>query len=314
MSSEIVMFDAGELFTKNPSGVKLPGWSEPSAFTPAVNPYYHFPAWSVDVVMWIIHVREPLFLFGPTGCGKTTCIKQVVAKLNYPVYEITGHSRLEFPDLVGHHVVIDGDMSYEYGPLAKAMRDGGLFLLNEIDLLDPSTAAGLNSILDGSPLVIPENGGEIIKPSPMFRFACTANSNGNGDETGMYQGVLRQNMALLDRMMAVRADYLSPDIEESLLQYAVPQLPKELVGKMVEYAGAVRNLFVGKETNGMDEPLDITLSTRALIRWAQFIVMYKPIAANGIDLVEYAFDRAFGFRASTAGSIVLAELRQRIFG
>jgi cobaltochelatase CobS len=36
-------------------------------------------------------------------------------------------------------------MSFQYGPLFLAMKYGGLFLLNEIDLLDPSTAAGLNS-------------------------------------------------------------------------------------------------------------------------------------------------------------------------
>ena len=78
-------------------------------------------------------------------------------------------------------------MAYQYGPLALAMRHGGLFLLDEFDLLDPSTAAGLNSILDGSPLCIPENGGEIIEPHEMFRFVATANTNGGSDETGLYQ-------------------------------------------------------------------------------------------------------------------------------
>ena len=89
---------------------------------------------------------------------------------------------------MGHLTVKNGNMAFEYGPLALAMRYGGLCLLNEIDLLDPSTAAGLNGILDGQPLCIPENGGELIAPHPMFRFAATANSNGGAAQPRGGQG------------------------------------------------------------------------------------------------------------------------------
>ena len=81
----------------------------------------------------------------------------------------------------------EGSMSYEYGPLALAMRYGGICLVNELDMASPEVAAGLHGILDGSPLCIPENGGELIIPHPMFRFVATANTNGAGDDTGLYQ-------------------------------------------------------------------------------------------------------------------------------
>ena len=87
---------------------------------------------------------------------------------------------MEFADLVGHCTVQKNNMTFEYGPLALAMRYGGLFLLNEIELTAPEVAAGLNSIVDGAPLCIVENGGERITPNPMFRLAATANSNGAG--------------------------------------------------------------------------------------------------------------------------------------
>ena len=153
-------FDAGTLFPGIPAGIAIRGWSESSPYTPQKNPHYMFPSWLEDIVAWLAYGQDSLYLFGPTGCGKTSCVKQVMHALNYPVYELTGHSRLEFPDMVGHHTVHEGSMHYEYGPLPLAMKEGGLFLLNEIDLLDPSTAAGLNSILDGYPLTIAENGGE----------------------------------------------------------------------------------------------------------------------------------------------------------
>lgn len=65
------------------------------------------------------------------------------------------------------------------------MRYGAILLLSEIDLTSPEIAAGLNSVLDGSPLYMAENGGEIIPPHPMFRFVATANTNGGGDDTGL---------------------------------------------------------------------------------------------------------------------------------
>ncbi len=157
-------FDAGAVFSGAPSGNMVKGYATPSPFTPAVDPNYIFHKQSRDLVVWFTGQTDPLYVYGPSGSGKTSCIKQLAAKLNFPVFEVTGHSRLEFPELVGHHIVRQGSMEYEYGPLALAMRFGGILLLNEIDLLDPSTAAGLNGILDGQPLCIPESGGELIVP------------------------------------------------------------------------------------------------------------------------------------------------------
>ncbi|MBO0180522.1 AAA family ATPase, partial [Vibrio parahaemolyticus] len=84
-------------------------------------------------------------------------------------------------------------------PLAIAMREGHVLLINEVDLVDPAELSGLNDILEGRPLVIAQNGGEIIKPHPMFRVIVTGNSTGSGDPSGLYQGVMMQNLAAMDR-------------------------------------------------------------------------------------------------------------------
>ena len=246
-SLQVRDFDAGTIFSGNPSGKMVKGYAAPSLFTPAVDVNYIFHEQSRDIVVWFIDYSDPLYVYGHSGVGKTSIIKQLAAKLHYPVFEVTGHSRLEFPELIGHHVVRQGSMEFEYGPLALAMKYGGLALINEIDLLEPSTAAGLNGILDGQPLCIPENGGELITPHPMFRFAATANSNGGSDETGLYQGVLRQNLALMDRFVLCEVTYPKPEAEEQLLEKTAPQLPDALRKKMVEYANEVRRLFMGEE-------------------------------------------------------------------
>ena len=311
----ITDFDAGSVFNGCASGKLVSGWAAPTPYTPKADPHYMFPPWASDIIIWLGYGREPLYLFGPTGCGKTSCIKQLVQKLNYPVYEVTGHNRLEFPEMVGHHTVQQGSMHYEYGPLVMAMRNGGLFLLNEIDLLDPSTAAGLNSILDGYPLTIPENGGELILPHPMFKFVATANSNGGSDHTGLYQGVLRQNLAFMDRFILVEAMYLEESTEIAILKSYVGQaMSEDMLAKLIRFANAVRKLFTGDGAEGIDNQIEVTFSTRTLIRWALLILQFEPLKANGIDVVGYALDRAIGFRASPPSRFTLRELQQRIFG
>lgn len=146
-------FDAGTVFSGSPSGKTVKGYTAASLFTPSVDPNYIFHEQSRDIVVWFIHPKQgasdPLYVYGPSGSGKTSCLKQLAAKLHYPVFEVTGHSRLEFPELSGHHVVRQGNMEFEYGSLALTIKFGGLLLCNELDLLEPSTAAGLNGILDG---------------------------------------------------------------------------------------------------------------------------------------------------------------------
>ncbi len=305
--------DAGMVFSGKASGRRIRGFETSSSFTPDINPDYLFHDSSRDVVVWFMDSSDPLYVFGPAGSGKTSLITQLAAKLNYPVFDITGHGRLEFPDMVGHLTVEDSTMSFQYGPLALAMKFGGLFLLNEIDLLDPATAAGLNGILDGDPLCIPENGGEVIKPHPLFRFAATANTNGGSDETGLYQGTLRQNLAFMDRFWLCEIGYPTPKAERELLHRKAPSLPKDIRTRMVEFAGEVRRLFMGEAEGSYRDTIEVTFSTRTLIRWADLTIRFQPLARQGIQPVTYALDRALGYRASRETRTVLHELAQRVF-
>lgn len=312
---KVVDKDAGLIFSGQASNNQVKAYEQACAFTPKADPSYIFHENSRDVIVWFMSPFDPLYLFGPTGSGKSSLIRQVASKLNYPVFEITGHSRLEYPDMIGHLSVKNNSMEFEYGPLALAMKHGGVFLLNEIDLLDPSTAAGLNTILDGSPLCIPENNGEIIEAHPMFRFAATANTNGGSDHSGLYQGTLKQNLAFMDRFIMCEVPYPEESVEEGLLQKAHPSLPEGIAKNMISFANSVRKLFMGDVDDSMQlsDRIEVTFSTRTLLRWAELTLRFKPLATQGIQPLNYALDRSLGFRASPESRALLHELAQRTF-
>lgn len=310
-SLQPVQLDAGTVFSGQASGVPVNGYAEATPYTPRLDPDYAFQESARDIICWFLYGNDALYLTGPTGCGKTSGIKQISARLNYPVFEVTGHGRLELADLFGHLTVRQGTMEFEYGPLALAMRYGGLLLFNELDLASPDIAAGLNTILDGSPLCLAENGGELIEPHPMFRFAGTGNTNGSGDDTGLYSGTLRQNLAFLDRFTVCEVGYPSEETEIALLTRKFPELPRSLCSTMVTYAGEIRKLFVGGD--GVTPQIEVTFSTRSLIRWADLTVRYQNLARQGIQPIRYALDRALGFRASRETRAMMGELCQRMF-
>lgn len=251
---------------------------------------------------------DGLFLTGPTGSGKTSLINQIAARLNWPVQSVTCHGRLELQALIGQFVLVNGSTQFVHGPLSVAARDGHLLILNESDLVDPAELAGLNDILEGQPLVIAENGGEVIRPHPLFRVFATGNSAGSGDGSGLYQGVLRQNLAFMDRFRVVHVDYPAPEVEQQVVLAAVPSLPAEIARKMLIVAAEVRRLFQGSDHDAPE--LTVTMSTRTLVRWATLAVTFK----GAPNVFEYALTQALTARAEPEQREAIHRIAADVFG
>jgi len=251
---------------------------------------------------------DGMYFAGHYGAGKTTLPYQVASRLNWPIQNLTAHSRLEFDDMVGMWKLVSGSMEFIYGPLAIAMRDGHLFVLNEIDRADPGQLAGLHDVLEGHPLVIATNGGEVIQAHENFRFIATGNSLGSGDSTGLYQGVNQLDIAFMDRFRVVEVCYPTEDIETVILAKKAPELPEEIRKNMIRVANHIRKLFIGGEE--VATPLTITMSTRALCRWAKLSLVFRG-APNALS---YALNQSLLAKAEPEQKIAIEQIARDVFG
>lgn len=290
-------------------------------FVQEANPAYKFrTSIRMPVMNWLFAPGgDALALTGPTGSGKTSLIREIAARLNWPYLQANAHSRMEVPDLIGSMALecdpVTGDQRtvFRHGPLALAMKHGFVFCLDEGDFLDPSVMSGLNAILEGSPLVIPENGGEIIRPHKFFRFVITCNTRGQGDETGLYGGTVSQNLATWDRYRMVEVPYMEEADEVDTLVQIMGTAATEVVKTMVKVANAVRKQFVGNPDSQGSGSLTVTFSTRTLLRWARIGTTYSRNRV-GSAAFAMALREALTNRAPVDQRIVVHTIARDLFG
>jgi cobaltochelatase CobS len=184
------------------------------AFLATKDPNYVFPIdHAVSVAMALDRrVRVPILLWGLHGSGKSTLAEQVAACTNRPSIRVQHSVDTEASDIVGQWTLEGDKTAFHYGPLARAMRDGLVYIADEYDFALPNVLAVYQAVLEGNPLFIkqaPEHMA-IVRPHQDFRFIATGNTNGSGDETGLYQGTQIQNAANYSRFgITIKLDYQS---------------------------------------------------------------------------------------------------------
>ncbi|KAL2081973.1 hypothetical protein ACEWY4_021791 [Coilia grayii] len=141
-----------------------------------------------------LRFRESVLLVGDTGCGKTTICQLFAALASQRFFSVNCHLHMETSDFLGglrpirHAGTHEDGRLFEWhdGPLVRAMREEGVFLMDEISLADDSVLERLNSVLETEKLlVLAEKGSgddddvEIISAGPRFRLVATMNPGGD---------------------------------------------------------------------------------------------------------------------------------------
>lgn len=218
---------------------------EAKALIPDVDPNYVFNIDITKTILMGLQLGKPVYLWGYHGTGKTTAFEQACARTNRPFMRVQHTVNTEEAHIVGQYVVRDGSTIFQLGPLPAAMLNGYAYCADEYDFAMPSVLSVYQPVLEGKPLVIKDAPPElrVIRPHPNFRFLATGNTNGGGDETGLYQGTQIQNAANYSRFAIVEeVGYMDPKIEIAVIagQAGIAKADAE---KLVAFAKEVRDSF-----------------------------------------------------------------------
>lgn len=244
-----------------------------SAITTDKN-YYFDPIVLKKMLHWLYgqSARRNLMLIGGAGIGKTSLILEVAGRLNVPVFQMACSGKTRFQNFVGSRELINGQTRWVDGPLTRAMREGGIFLMDEVTRLDAGEQMNLTAVLDGrSSLTVPDTG-EVVKPHPLFRIAATGNSAGFGDESGAYVGEKTSSFAFIDRFQKLSIPVMPESVERSLIEKVAPDLPDVVVISMTNLAREVASNFIG-----VGGGLSVTISPRSLQVWAMEASSYQKM-------------------------------------
>lgn len=184
-----------------------------------------------DEVLKLAGAGFNVFLPGPTGCGKTHLGKQVAHALGLRFALISGSAGTTEAEFFGtaYPNITTGEQVYQPTEFIDLFENGGLFLLDEADALDPNCFLKINAALANGYCAVPKRGNKpLAKRHPDFVCIAAANTWGQG-ATRMYCGRNKLDEATLDRFRAatVEMDY-DANVE---MKYACPnvKLYKQLV-------------------------------------------------------------------------------------
>lgn len=279
------------------------GFLSPFKETPNIDSDYVFRKDILAYVLFALANKdERMLLTGPTGSGKTSIVEQVSARLNLPVTRINADGDMTRGDLVGEWKIKGDSMYFMYGLLPMAMKRGHVFIVDEWDAAPPHVNMVLQAVLEGKPLVITETA-ESITPHDDFRIFATANTVGQGDSSGIYNGTNHQNFATIDRFTMVEyIDYPDVDIERNILTkklYTGGIDDREAIGKLIDVANKVRKAFKAEE-------IRVTMSTRSIVNIAKKMTDFGDISR--------AYKIAYLNKLNSDDRTFVTEIIQRVWG
>ena len=191
----------------------------------------------LELALAVIATGRHLLLEGPVGVGKTTVALAVCHHLERATIRIDGDERYTENKLTGWFdppLVMKsgyGEESFFAGPLVRAMRDGSVLFINELNRMPESVQNVLLPALDEGLLMLPRIGQ--VRAAPGFQVVATQNPV-------EYIATGHLSEALKDRFEHIPLLHQSEEEEKEIVVRQTGCDEKELVSDAVRIARMTR--------------------------------------------------------------------------
>jgi len=265
-----------------------------------------------------ITLRRPVLLLGPPGVSKTTMLRVLAgpaAQGRDPVHWVTGDEQLSAHVLVGAFdpslVLREGYQPEHFwpGPLVRAMRDGGILYIEELNRAPSGALNVLITALSERYVEVAHLGQ--VRAAPGFMVAGSANPL---DDIGTG----RLSRGLLDRFLVLELGYQprheeieivlrqAPAVGERLAAFAVDLVrrtrdhPEFRYGASIRAAIDLASLFAGQASvlRGGADP--VLLRCLVCAAFAGRVRLRPAVDRSACDLVMELFS---GLTTETAGGL-----------
>jgi len=246
-----------------------------------------FIAWGAyhDIVKIIkSDMFYPTYISGLSGNGKTFMVEQACAKVGKEFIRVQINPETDEDDLLGGFRLINGETVFSKGPVLKAMENGAILLLDEIDRATNKIMC-LQGILEGKPVLVKKTG-EVIEPANGFNVIATANTKGKGSDDGRFTAASIIDDAFLERFtISVDQKFPGVGIEKKIVIKHMEKfnyVDEDFAEKLVLWADIIRKTFY-------DDGVDEVISTRRLCHIVQTFSIFQK-RDKAIDLCISRFD------------------------
>ena len=226
----------------------------------------------------------PTYISGLSGNGKTFMVEQACAKVGKEFIRVQINPETDEDDLLGGFRLINGETVFSKGPVLKAMENGAILLLDEIDRATNKIMC-LQGILEGKPVLVKKTG-EVVQPAEGFNVIATANTKGKGSEDGRFTAASIIDDAFLERFtISVDQQFPSLNIEKKIVLKHMAKfdaIDSDFADKLVTWADIIRKTFY-------DDGVDEVISTRRLCHIVQTFSIFNK-RDKAIDLCISRFD------------------------
>jgi nitric oxide reductase NorQ protein len=155
-----------------------------------------------------------VLLKGPTGSGKTKLAETLSAICGQPMHSINCSVDLDAEGLLGFKTInqVEGKNSIQFvpGPVVKAMENGHLLYIDEINMAKPETLPILNGVLDYRRMITNPFTGEVVHAALHFGVVAAVNEG--------YVGTVPLNEALKNRFVVIDVPYIQGHTLKTVLQ------------------------------------------------------------------------------------------------